>query len=233
MRGYHGLMHGSRIRSGNLRKVFNSDLRRAFDAHLAQLSVLYEDLRIELFSMNGSRDAALDAVESLDEEESGVGKYRRHYYLRRSFATIREFAECIKHLKKTPEFIAIRNSTIEENRKVLDDAVFFFSKNSGLLKTVRNNTGGHFGIKSALHAVEALDASAVGRIELQVDEHRANVKLHYAGELVATAFARGVDGKTNPEKIQNAIRTVAEAYKHATGIAQVMLADYLIDRFGK
>jgi hypothetical protein len=48
--------------------VFNSDLNRDFDAHLAQLSVLYEDLRIETFSMNGGRVAELDAVESSDED---------------------------------------------------------------------------------------------------------------------------------------------------------------------
>jgi hypothetical protein len=61
-------MQGSKIRVGKLRKVFNSDNPRDFDAHVAQLAVLYEDLRIELFSMRGPRVAELDTVESSDED---------------------------------------------------------------------------------------------------------------------------------------------------------------------
>jgi hypothetical protein len=59
-----------------------------------------------------------------------VSKYRRHYFLRRSFATVREFAECLRDLQNTPEFSAIRSAASPENVKILDDAVRFFSTNA-------------------------------------------------------------------------------------------------------
>jgi hypothetical protein len=224
-------VNGSKIRTGALRSVFNSGLNRDFDAHLAQLSVLYEDLRIELFSMFGPRVKDVDVLETLDEDLTQISKYRRHYFLRRSFASIREFAECLKHLRKTPEFIAIRNAATRQNADVLNDALRFFSKHSEVLRTVRNNTGAHFGVETARYAVEHLDPGSVSRIELAVSVRKVDAKLHYAGELAATAFAKGVPGNTSSERIKNAIRIVAEAHGHAASFTRVMLSEYLFDRF--
>jgi hypothetical protein len=145
---------------------------------------------------------------------------------------MREFAECLKDLQGTPEFLAIRRHASPENAKILADAQRFFSTHGQLVRTVRNNTGGHFGIESARYAVRNLDPTAVSKFELAIDEHKANAKLHFAGELVATAFPRGVKGATSSQRIKNAIRTIVEAYKHATGVTQVLLTEYLIDRFG-
>ena len=51
---------------------------------LAQMSVLYEDLRIETFALTAN-DEEVKRLDHLDK------RYRVHYFLRRSIATLLEF----------------------------------------------------------------------------------------------------------------------------------------------
>lgn len=196
--------------------------------------MLSEDLRIEIASIVQRHMPELDVLDPAEDhpdEPPKVGAYRRHYFLRRSFATIREFAECLGDLRECAEFQVVRDQDPEFAR-ILDESVQFFSSNEQLLRTVRNNTGGHFGYRSAQYAVRNLDTAATGKLEFEIDGHNVNAKLHFSGELAATAFCHGLPGKTNEEKIANAIQRVGEAYRHATGVVQVMIAADLMHRFG-
>jgi hypothetical protein len=225
----------SRTIFGPLRRVFRSDGVRPFDVHLAQLSVLYEDLRIETSGILTPSLPDLDwlnpLAESADEPQK-VGAYRRHYFLRRSIATIREFAECLGDLRECPEFeiVRVQGSPFAQ---ALDEAVQFFSDNERLLREARNNTGAHFGYSSAEYAIRNLSPDAIGKLSFDMEDHTTNALLHFSGELAATAFCRHLPGKTNEEKITNAIQRVAESYQHATSLVQALLAADLMHRFGK
>ena len=119
-----------------------------------------------------------------------------------------------------------------KSREHLDDAVKFFSANAQMIRTIRNNTAGHFSTDAARYAIAHLDPGAVGRVELVIVGDRANMKLHFAGELVATAFVNGVNGKTKSDKISLAVSGIVEAYRHAARVTQIIVAEYLFDQFG-
>ena len=107
MKGIRKTKQHTRMRSSSLRQVFRSDLSRDFDAHLAQLCVLYEDLRIEVSALTAKRLPRLDVLDPSgdhSDEPGNIGRYRKLYFLRRSIATIREFAECLGGLRNCPAF---------------------------------------------------------------------------------------------------------------------------------
>jgi hypothetical protein len=78
-----------------LKKVFGQVSASNFEAIIARLAVLYEDLRIEL---HGIAEESIPAMDELDV------RYRRIYFLRKSIGTLWEFAEAVGQLQKCPEF---------------------------------------------------------------------------------------------------------------------------------
>lgn len=75
-----------------LRAVFDPTTVE-FSGILARVSVLFEDLRIEEYA------SRLDTLHDLDVVGSG---YRKIYFLRRSIATLWEFAGAIEMLDQRP-----------------------------------------------------------------------------------------------------------------------------------
>lgn len=98
-----------------LREVFDP-AQAQFSAILARLSVLFEDLRIEEY---GSR---LDTLADLDV----VKGYRKIYFLRRSIATLVEFAGAIEMLDQRPEFRAIKKRSAYDVQERWDAAANYF-----------------------------------------------------------------------------------------------------------
>jgi len=100
----------SQVKFGNIREVLRTHRKNPFDAHLARLCVLYEDLRMEIEGIRARNVPKLDVLDPrrdhLDHPER-MGSYRRHYFLRRSIATLPEFEECFGELRKCPEFQAL------------------------------------------------------------------------------------------------------------------------------
>jgi hypothetical protein len=76
----------SQVKFGNIREVFRTHRKNPFDAHLARLCVLYEDLRMEIEGIRARNVPKLDVLDPrrdhLDHPER-MGSYRRHYFLRR------------------------------------------------------------------------------------------------------------------------------------------------------
>jgi hypothetical protein len=228
-------MPKSRIAVGLLRRVFNFDRVRDFDIHLAQLCVLYEDLRIETAAIWQRSMPELDVLDPANEhpdEPEKIGRYRRQYFLRRSIATILEFAHCLASLRECVEFKVIRNNS-PEAAQVLDDAVRFFTNTKALLRTARNSVGAHFGYASAKYAIGNLEPEATGKLEFEITDGHINVKLHFSAELAAIAFCSGLPGKTNPQKITTAIECLDDGYRHATAVVQVMVGADLMPRFSR
>jgi len=175
----------TRIRVRELSRVFVSR-GTILPVYLARLSVLYEDLRIELMATSEKSIPVLDVTDE---------NYRRHYFLRRCIATLVKVAETMRLLDECLEFRAVKSDFNGDLVTYWDCAVSFFRKHERLLKRVRNDIGGHFGQQAALYAVANLDPSAIGQIEAR-DE--ATMHLHFAGEIAAAATMRHLQG-TSPE----------------------------------
>jgi hypothetical protein len=228
----------SMVRYGNLNEIFNSYRDRPYDVHLARLSVLYEDLRIEIQGMIARSIVKLDVLDPQSDHQDNptlAGRYRRYYFLRRSVATLREFAECFDELRECPEFKKASEDDVEV-AKTLQDAIHFFSANIRQLRKVRNDIGGHFGKEAAQHAVENLDPKGSSKIEFILDKvgQPKDPRLHYAGDIAAAALSRSLPGKDLAAEVEHFIQTVlVSAYTHATQVVQVFIAIDLAHRFGK
>ncbi len=204
-----------------LTEVFASAYGEMAHAHMARLAVLYEDLRIEL---TGAAEVSIPILDSTDE------RYRRNYFLRRSIATLVEFAETIRLLDECPEFRAVRARFNTELKDRWGKGLRFFQRHERFFKNVRNDIGGHFGLTAALYAVTNLKPEAVGKIEAR-DER--TMHLHFAGELVATATLRNLQASTNEQRFSRLLRTAVTGFRHATECTHCVAFAYLWERFGR
>jgi hypothetical protein len=203
------------------------------------MSVLYEDLRIETFALTAN-DEEVRRLDHLDK------RYRVHYFLRRSIATLLEFRGALIRMSRTEEFRAERAACFDRSSsltrksqqelfKMISDALRFFEKHHTVLKNLRNNVGGHFGDEAAHQATTNIDPNAFGKLEVVFDKSRrgGGSKLHYAGEIAATAFTRSLPGiKPRQEEIEDAIQMVRDGYAHLTKAMHALVILFLWDRFG-
>jgi len=107
-------------------KVLMKDLRVVFglsnpelNAHIVRMSVLYEDLKLEL---TGSGSTPIERLEFYGKSA------RQQYFIRRTFATLYEFRECFVRLDECDEFqhVKRRIETDREAAKRWNDCVAFF-----------------------------------------------------------------------------------------------------------
>lgn len=214
------------IRVRELSRVFGHVSESNFEAIMARLAVLYEDLRIEL---SGIAEDAMPVTGKLD------AIYRRIYLLRRSIGTLWEFAEAVQHLRQCPEF---RFASIHEPFPVADQeaaklwrkGASFFERNEQRLKSLRNDIGGHFGLAAARYAVLHFNPDAVTGIEIADNHH---IYLNFAGETVATAMLRHATGSNREHQIKRLVLLARIGYRRATTCVHCVVAYHLWDRFGK
>ena len=204
-----------------LTEVFPSGQSEMVHAHIVRLAVLYEDLRIELYGI------AEDSMPRLDGTDE---RYRKNYFLRRSIATLLEFAETVRLLNECDEFLPTKERFDNSMRPYWDKAVRFFRRHEHFFRNVRNDIGGHFGSVAATFAVRNLSPEAVGKLEIRSDK---TVRLHFVGELVATATLRHLFGSSNDHKFQRLIRKAVLGFRHATRCTHCVTNTYLWERFGR
>jgi hypothetical protein len=163
--------------------------------------VLFEDLRIESLAIEEESMPSLDILDPAAERDPNtVGAYRRHYFLLRSIGTIWEFAESLQILsggdllKAGEDFRDVTRTFGKAELEKWSRASLFFKNKEPRIKMIRNDIGGHFGSQAATYAVKRLKPDASLRIEIcdLGDRGKTDVRLHLAGELVATAFYRHV-----------------------------------------
>jgi hypothetical protein len=227
----------SRTGFASLQKVFAQGRSPLMDG-IAQLSVLYEDLRIETFALTSS-DEEVKRLDCLDK------RYRVNYFLRRSIATLFEFRGALIKTWKTDEFKAAHATATDANaplslksQKVLFDKIAdslrFFERHHLLIKALRNAVGGHFNDDAAALATRNLHPDAVSKLEIifHPSGTGGGPKLHYAGEIAATAFTKSLPGiKPRAEAIEDAICMIRDAYSHATQAMHALIVLFLWDRF--
>jgi hypothetical protein len=198
------------IRAKELTRVFTPSGSN-FSAKIARLGPLYEDLRIETF---GIAEDEIPAMDQLDVN------YRPVYFLRRSIATLLEFAEAIRHIEESPDFSLVARG-LAANPKLEQywiKASKFFDRKDEQLRRFRNDFGGHFGLEAARWAILNVDRASTDGIEVG-----KLLYLRFAGEIVATAMQRQGSGSNREQKIRNLI---------ATRCVHCLVTCYLWEKFG-
>lgn len=225
----------SRSRCAHLNRVFTPDNDPAlFNALIARLCVLYEDLRIEV---NGGAAAHIECLDILQPIKGNLppytGFYRVLYFLRRLTGTLCEFSETIRKLHCECAFQRTFDDMPNDLRKVWLDAVGYYEREEKFLKGVRNDVGGHFGIHAARYAVANIPANAVGRVEVETTMKGNAPKLCFAGEVAATAMLRHLPGSDTAEKVRSFYHGhILIASRHATNATHILTIEYLFPRFG-
>lgn len=175
-----------------------------------------------------------------------TGLYRHLYFIRRTLATLREFAEALELLTKDmdkdpslrPTFVGLS----DEAPALWDAAMQFFKTNRTLLEKIRNDVGGHFGHPAALNALSLLQPEACGTIVLaqRVVESRGQrdmeadqqLRLPIATEIVGTALLKHLPNADIAQYGAFVTDFLKPAYQHAINCVYILVREHLWERFG-
>ena len=210
-----------RIRVKRINQIFRhgSD----YDARLARVAVLYEDLRLENLAASAESIAALDA--------SGV-EVRRFYFIRRSIATVREFAEALRLLDQCPDFVPIKNKFDFGRRRMWDKSIRFFARREPYLGRIRNDFGGHFGEEPSRFAINHLHD---GVVEFEhasdLSAGTGNVRFKFASEVVAIGMRRHALAEEPGDHFRLMFRLALAGFGHASRCVQTLAVYDLWPRF--
>lgn len=219
---------GRRLRTttryGTLASVFSSRGDKELHARIACLCVLFEDLRIEL---NGQTAQDLGGLDQCSKPG------RKLYFLRRSIATLYEFAAVIEELDKMPSFQIIRARFDGVAEKQWNRATAYFGKYRRYVARLRHNVGGHFGSEAGESAIKNLLPDAVGCLEVRFTDKGGGATLFFATEIASTGTLCHVPGSTIPAKARRLVRHALVAYRYATRAVDCIVVYYLWERFGR
>jgi hypothetical protein len=209
-----------------LREVFDPSSLE-FNAILVRLSVLFEDLRIE---ESGSR---LEKMEEIDV----LGKsYRQIYFLRRSIASLVEFAGAAEMLDQRPEFRKVKKKADAETAERWDAALKYFKEWKEYLKARRGDFGAHFDHAPTMHAIKEMNPGTVGQLVVvkHVEEQKGGVRLKYAHEIVAAAMThRKPDAQSEREWFHDMFIVVRAGMQEAVKAIHSLSIMYLLEKFGR
>lgn len=135
-----------------------------------------------------------------------------------------EFAGALSKLSRTEEYKAARIALESQKDKrylvaLVSKALQYFQANHKTLKSLRNSVSGHFHDEAAAYATRHAHPDAIARLEVvfHPSGRGGGPKLHYAGELAATAFTKRLPGvKDRGEEIADVIRMIRDGYAQAT-----------------
>ena len=217
------------VHERKLREVFGSgdpDLA----VHVARLSVLFEDLRLE---QRAARHVEpIPAIDTLDKN------FRYFYFLRRMLVTLCEFASALNQINRNPEWKKMRARFDTETENRWDAAVKYFVHNRPKWSGLRNEIGGHFKESAARFAVENFRDTATGKIEIVLnrEEQTGGIRLFYAEEIVAVNLSRSLGpGQHSDEEVARCVNDLFTVMMTATNEAvkamHVIAIVYVVDRF--
>jgi hypothetical protein len=200
----------------------NQDLH----AHLARLTVLYEDLRLELLA------SAEDEMKVLDG--NGIN-YRKQYFMRRAIATTVEFAEAFRLLNARTDFQSLIRSQFSSAHEIeWRECVSYLADHEREIERIRNDVGGHFGYTAALAVIRNLKPGTTGMIRTVINSQRRKGRWFYefAGEIAAAAAMRHKpEGETEQAFFSRTLAVVGECFKKAIRTTDLLTYYYTHDRF--
>jgi hypothetical protein len=201
-----------------------------FERSVARLAVLYEDLFLEVVG------AAMEEGQAPQLEPFGP-QYRSCYFLRRAVATALEVKDVIDQISCTPEFRRIQ-AQAQSSRDIhyvreWVPAVEFFRENRKLLKTIRDDVGGHFGDGAARKALTLIADDYCASIETQRDvDGRVRLLLRFATELAGSALLANVPGASVECKFEALLNLLGKAVECTVDVVHFLGEAVLWKRLG-
>jgi hypothetical protein len=185
------------VRQIMLRRWFPAD--DPFAACVARMTILREDFAIELMGIYEAEIAPLDG---------NTSEYRRVYFWRNLVRTAFEISSVLRRLKSLPEFLAALAAQPPERSAQFDTLVREFDLQHALLKSLRNDIGGHVQQAKVEEALNGMPGDKWGFLELGETLNKTHYR--FAGELVLEMKITGLpDNKRIPE-IERQIRETAK-----------------------
>ena len=237
--------------AARLARVFPYDAadkdRTRFLALIAQMSVAFEDLRVESIGIFGG----------FGDPSSLQRRTRLLYFMRRSFVSLQVFRNALRLLNDCAEFAPLKSAFNEQEVYQWEAAVAHFLNIRKDLNDARNQVGGHFGTQDAERAMKFLDLAEKGRVrridpavaEIEIDdrlnrgeaEGEPRLRLHFAAHLAAAAAlppegldegSSSDDGEPVSEAFQELVgRVFAESMVQATRAMILIGRHWLVPQF--
>lgn len=213
-------------RSASLRSVFPDD---DMHAQSVRLLVLFEDLKIETSGINKRKMPSLSTTND--------SQYPQRYFLRRAIATVDECANCMIVLNKDPQFKRVKQQTFSEDARVTWEAAISVCRKKSdvwLIKSIRNDVGGHFGVKAARRAVNSLKEGTRGSIDYRLDlrKPRQIIDCNFVGEITARAFVQDRD-KNPEEEFRKLVKVFVRAQEAISKAIVYLIYGYVWPRLGR
>lgn len=121
---------------------------------------------------------------------------------------------------------SIRTDEIRERR---NQGAAFFSENEDVLKQLRNDFGGHFGLQTARYAVRHISPEVVSGIEMA----DRLCLLRFSDEVVAIAMLRKAQGTGMEDQYREVVQLAKSGWYAATECVHCVAFCYLWDQFGR
>jgi hypothetical protein len=202
------------IHTVKLRKWFPP--RDRFAASMARLSILREDLLLEMHGILHRR------IKSLDEHSV---LWRQMFFWRSMIKTIWEMRKTLEMLNTIPEFKKILKKQPKAWQERFAGMVKLLTKHQAMVESIRNSLGGHVLSRTVEEALDRMSFDKFGYIEIGRVERRTHYR--FANDLVLEMLLTGVDEDKRLEAIEKCLRSVADLMPvfQLTGILFTIYAD--------
>ncbi len=221
------MLRSTTSRFGELSRVFKGGQSELLNG-IARLSVLYEDLRLEMEELRILHDAAIvRGKPNLD--------YRVMYFIRRALATLVEFRGGLTTAIKTKEFKDARNVLSSLDPTSVFDAERYLASNWARIKELRNEFAGHVQMPSIEFALAHLSTQS-GRVTWNRDPERWTMGLEcdFAGKILAGVIGSKLqNGADVQAELRKALEVISMGFNHAQISMVGLVHAFLWDRFGR
>ena len=193
---------------------------------IAQMSVLYEDLRIEVTSLH-KMVVKLQGISDVSPQT-----YRILYHQRRSLISLSEFRGALNQLCADQDFKkAIRNLP-PLHKNGIGYANKEFERHASKLKKWRDDFGGHYLFNVAEYATAHFPPEAVGKLEWMAESKEPFwLKLDYATEIILAGLQRTLGTSENlMEDLTQANETISDLYRQAQTCMYSLVAAFILPR---
>lgn len=210
-------MGSQHYRYASLRTVFDPNTEE-LSACMARVSVLYEDLFLEL------------SEASPPEAKTA----RRIYFIRRSFGTLREFVEALRWLDGLGDFAPIKKRFKAHHLVEWEASIAYLKEQKKKFYDLRNIFGGHFSHDAALHFVRNSGNEGQWPLETHFnDDNSSGPRLYFAEAIAASSMLRyKPEGVKDKDYAAELFQAALRGYEASTFCVQMVTLYYLGERFG-
>ncbi len=202
-------MHRPTTRFAELSRVFRGGRSELLIA-IARLSVLYEDLRLEMGEFRKLHRSVIELGEP-DKD------YRVSYFLRRSLATLVEFRGGLMVVRKTQEYKNAEAGLTATDARYIADADRFLQQNWTQIKDLRNEFAGHIRSAGVEFALKHF-SNEVGKVTWNpnTDGWTMGLECDFAGSVLVGAISSKLEAGANVvTELQKALEIMSLGFIHA------------------